>query len=58
MDLDGALVEFQMYALRDDDGNPTNYIKIRDLGQKLGFNVRWDEGRGLVCVESDRPYTG
>ena len=47
-----------MYALRDDDGNPTNYIKIRDLGQKLGFNVRWDEGRGLVCVESDRPYTG
>lgn len=139
VDLDGALVEFQMYALRDDDGNPTNYIKIRDLalalegtkagfsvdwdgavklvtgvaytpngsenstpfksmqfyvrstnstyvngavsdlaaftltdkegggytyyqlrdlGRKLGFNVRWDSGRGIVCVESDKPYTG
>ena len=136
VDLDGALVEFQMYALRDDDGNPTNYIKVRDLalalnntkarfsvnwdgavklvageayapdgsenstpfrgvqfytlpgnptyvngaasdlvafslmdggytyyqlrdlGQKLGFNVRWDSERSVVCVETDKPYTG
>lgn len=28
---------------------------LRDLGQLLNFNVKWDNG---VVVETDKPYTG
>ena len=33
-----------------------NYVKLRDVGEAVGFNVYWD-GRA-VQVESDQPYTG
>lgn len=29
--VDGKPVEFQMYALKDTNGNPKNYIKVRDV---------------------------
>lgn len=53
VDLDGRKVEFQMYALKDAGGNPTNYIKIRDLaqaltGSKAAFSVEWDGAVELV----------
>lgn len=53
VDLDGRQVEFQMYALRDANGNPTNYIKARDLaqaltGSKAAFSVEWDGAVNLV----------
>ena len=53
VDLDGRKVEFQMYALKDANGNPTNYVKIRDLakaltGSKAAFSVEWDGSVNLV----------
>ncbi len=33
----------------------SNYVKLRDVGQAVGFNVYWD---GAVQVERDKPYTG
>ena len=29
--VDGVAVEFQMYALKDEKGNDTNYVKVRDV---------------------------
>ena len=53
VDLDGRKVEFKMYALKDAKGNPTNYIKVRDLakeltGSKAAFSVEWDGAVDLV----------
>lgn len=53
VDLDGRKVEFQMYALKDANGNPTNYIKVRDLakeltGSRAAFSVEWDGAVDLV----------
>lgn len=53
VDLDGRKVEFQMYALKDKNGNPTNYIKVRDLakeltGSKAAFSVEWNGEVELV----------
>ena len=33
-----------------------NYVKLRDVGEAVGFNVYWDGG--AVQIESDKPYTG
>lgn len=33
----------------------SNYVRLRDIGQAVGFNVYWD---GTVQVESGKPYTG
>ncbi len=33
----------------------SNYVKLRDVGQAVGFNVYWD---GRVQIESGKPYTG
>ena len=35
-----------------------NYIKLRDMGEQVGFNVYWDAVNGCVQVESGKPYTG
>jgi len=44
--------------LTDEDGGGYTYYKLRDLGAALGFNVRWDGARSMICIESDKPYTG
>ena len=33
-----------------------NYVKLRDIGEAMGFNVYWDGS--AVQIESDQPYTG
>ncbi len=48
-----------MYALLDANGNPTNYIKLRDLAYLLDetpaeYNVSWD---GTINLESHKQYT-
>ena len=58
VDLDGRKVEFQMYALMDEQGNPTNYVKLRDLAVRLAgtraeFAVEWD---GLVTLRPGQAY--
>ena len=48
--IDGQQVELEAYNI-----NGSNYVKLRDIGKAVGFNVYWD---GTVQVETDRPYTG
>ena len=48
--LDGQQVSMTAYNIA---GN--NYVKLRDIGQQVGFNVYWDNG---VQIDSDAPYTG
>lgn len=57
--VDGSPVEFQCYALKDANGNATNYIKLRDVASVLSgsaaqFNVGWD---GAVNIEPGKGYT-
>lgn len=57
--VDGKAVEFQMYALKDEKGYYTNYIKLRDLAQILNgtsaqFQVGWN---GAVNIETGKAYT-
>ena len=33
----------------------SNYVKLRDIGQQVGFNVYWADG---VQIDTDAPYTG
>lgn len=49
--VDGKLVEIEAYSINDN-----NYMKLRDIGQAVGFNVYWDGHN--VQIESDKPYTG
>ena len=48
--VDGQQVSMTAYNIA---GN--NYVKLRDVGEAVGFNVYWD---GAVQIESDKPYTG
>ena len=57
--VDGKAVEFQMYALKDANGNDTNYVKLRDVAATLNgtpaqFEVSWD---GAVNIVTGQPYT-
>lgn len=49
--VDGAPVQLDAYNI---DGY--NYVKLRDIGQAVGFNVYWD-GQS-VQMDSSAPYTG
>ena len=51
--VDGKKIELEAYVI---EGN--NYVKLRDVGGAVGFNVWWDEESRTVQIESDRPYTG
>lgn len=48
--VDGKKVEMMAYNI---GGN--NYVKLRDIGKAVGFNVYWDSG---VQIDSAAPYTG
>lgn len=48
--LDGQQVQMEAYKI-----NGNNYIKLRDIGKVVGFNVYWDDG---VQIDSDTAYTG
>ncbi len=57
--VDGKEVSFECYALKDANGNDTNYIKLRDLadildGSAAQFQVGWD---GSVTITTQTPYT-
>lgn len=49
--VDGQQVTMTAYLI-----GGSNYVRLRDIGQAVGFNVYWD-GHS-VQVESDKPYTG
>ena len=48
--VDGKQVSMTAYNI---GGN--NYVKLRDIGQQVGFNVYWRDG---VQVDTNVPYTG
>lgn len=48
--VDGEKVDWEAYTI-----NGANYVKLRDIGQTVGFNVYWD---GMVRIDTDSPYTG
>ena len=59
--LDGKDVEFQCYAVKDANGNETNYVKLRDLAQALDgtkaqFNVGWDQASNKISIIPSTPY--
>ena len=49
--VDGQQVTMTAYGIA---GN--NYVKLRDVGEAVGFNVYWDGS--AVQIEIDKPYTG
>ena len=51
--VDGEQVELEAYLI-----NGSNYVKLRDVGEVVDFNVYWDEEDQTVQIESDKPYTG
>ena len=51
--VDGQEVQLNAYAI-----NGSNYLKLRDIGKAVGFNVYWDAEKHCVQIESDAPYTG
>jgi len=51
--VDGQEVRLTAYTI-----NGNNYVKLRDVGKAVGFEVYWDSANGCVQVESGKPYTG
>lgn len=49
--VNGQRVSMTAYSI-----SGSNYVKLRDIGEAVGFNVYWDGTS--VQVESDQPYTG
>ncbi len=57
--VDGRPVTFHAYALKDDNGFETNYIKLRDVADVLSgtparFQVGWD---GTITITTGAAYT-
>ena len=57
--VDGTPVEFQCYALKDENGYDTNYIKLRDLAAILnGTNAQFEVGwNGDITITTKTAYT-
>lgn len=49
--VDGQQVQMETYAI-----NGHNYVKLRDIGEQVGFEVYWDGSAAQII--SDKPYTG
>ncbi|MFG6372846.1 MAG: copper amine oxidase N-terminal domain-containing protein [Oscillospiraceae bacterium] len=49
--VDGKQVQLETYAI-----NGHNYVKLRDIGQAVGFEVYWDSSAAEIV--SNKPYTG
>ncbi len=57
--VDNKPVEFNAYALKDANGNMTNYVKLRDVASVLNgsaaqFQVGWD---GSISITTKQAYT-
>lgn len=48
--VNGESVTMEAYNI-----NGSNYVKLRDIGRMVGFNVYWDNG---VRIDTSSPYTG
>ena len=48
--LNGQEIEMEAYLI-----NGENYVRLRDIGEAVDFNVYWN---GAVQIDSNSPYTG
>ena len=48
--VDGRQVSMTAYNIAG-----SNFVRLRDIGQQVGFNVYWENG---VQIDTDAPYTG
>ena len=48
--VDGQQVSMTAYNIAG-----SNFVRLRDIGQQVGFNVYWEDG---VQIDTDAPYTG
>ena len=48
--VDGQQVSMTAYNIAGQ-----NYVRLRDIGKQVGFNVYWSDG---VQIDTDAPYTG
>ena len=53
-----VLVDGQEVRLTAYNINVSNYVRLRDIGKAVGFEVYWDSENGCVQVEGGKPYTG
>lgn len=51
--LDGQRIYLESYVI-----NGSNYVRLRDVGEAMDFNVYWDDASGSVQVNSTEAYTG
>ena len=51
--VDGQEVQMEAYGIAGH-----NYVKLRDIGKAVGFNVFWDADSGCVQIETGAPYSG
>ena len=51
--VDGKEVQMEAYII-----NGNNYVKLRDMGKAVGFEVYWGSDTKCVQVKSGIPYTG
>ncbi len=49
--LDGQHVSLEAYEI-----NGSNYVKLRDVGQAVGFGVTYDAATNSVHIHPDQPY--
>ena len=59
--VDGQSVAFDAYALKDANGNDTNYLKLRDVayvlnGSQAQFNVGWDGTANAITINTGESY--
>ncbi len=54
--VDGAAADLEAITLTDRNGGGYTYFKLRDLGEALGFDVSWTNGR--IVIDSARAYSG
>lgn len=60
--VDGKTVEFPCYALKDANGNDTNYVKLRDVayvlnGTSAQFQVGWDQAASTIALTTGAAYS-
>lgn len=51
--LNDRQIELEAYTI-----NGNNYVKLRDVGAAVDFNVAYDPARNAAIIEPDKPYTG
>ena len=49
--LEDRMIDLDAYSI-----NGSNYVKLRDVGQAMGFGVDYDAGTNSVIISPDKPY--